>query len=60
MICRGAADTTISPYVDFDKHADYIEKLMFSLATFLPKRLLIFLNSIAWAVLNDTYLLGIM
>lgn len=30
MICKGAADPAISPYVDFDKQPDYIEKLMFS------------------------------
>ncbi len=30
MICRGADDQTISPYVDFDKQPDYIEKLMYS------------------------------
>ncbi|MDO4845920.1 MAG: transketolase C-terminal domain-containing protein, partial [Oscillospiraceae bacterium] len=30
MICRGAADAAISPYVDFDKQPDYIEKLMYS------------------------------
>ncbi len=30
MICRAASDKEISPYVDFDKNPDYVEKLMFS------------------------------
>ncbi len=30
MICRGAADYSISPLADFDKNPDYLEKLMFS------------------------------
>ena len=30
MICRAASDKEISPYVDFTKQPDYVEKLMFS------------------------------
>jgi len=30
MICKAADDKEISPYVDFDKEPDYIERLMFS------------------------------
>ena len=30
MICRHAADTTISPYVDFKKNPRFLENLMFS------------------------------
>jgi len=29
-ICRHAADPAVSPYVDFDKNPEYLEKLMFS------------------------------
>ena len=30
MICKAADDKEISPYVDFDKEPDYIERMMFS------------------------------
>ena len=30
MICKAADDKELSPYVDFDKEPDYIERLMFS------------------------------